>query len=91
LVFFLDGQPRSVAAFEVENSGFTGKVPISADESLQMQGYVTSDGLAVLSGVTGTLETTMAEARIDQDAFEGTGIYRWGDLAGKFVATRRAE
>jgi hypothetical protein len=91
VIFFLDGEPRSVAAFEVENSGFTGKVPVGDDEYLLMQGYITSDGLAVLTGVDGTLDTTMAEARLDQDAFEGTGVYRWGDMAGKIMAVRRAE
>ncbi len=91
LLFYLGEDVRSLARFEVENSGFTGRVPVGEDEFLEMQGYVTSDGLAVLTGVVGTLEETMAEARIDQDTFEGTGVYRWGDFAGRFTATRRAE
>ena len=91
LLFYLGEDVRSVARFEVENSGFTGRVPVGEDEYLEMQGYVTSDGLAVLTGVVGTLEETMAEARIDQDTFEGTGVYRWGDFAGRFTAARRAE
>jgi len=91
LIFFDGEHPRSVAVFQVENSGFTGKVPVADGEYLLMQGYVTSDGLAVLTGVDGTLDTTMAEARIDQDAFEGTGVYRWGTMAGTFMAARRAE
>ena len=91
LLFYLGEDIRSVARFEVVNSGFTGQVPIAVDEFLEMQGYVTSDGLAVLTGVVGTLEETMAEARIDQDTFEGVGIYRWGGFAGRFTAQRRGE
>ena len=91
LLFYLGEDVRSVARFEVINSGFVGRVPIDAGDFLEMQGYVTSDGLAVLTGVEGTLAETMAEARLDQDTFEGTGVYRWGDFAGRFTAVRRAE
>jgi hypothetical protein len=63
----------------------------STGERLQIQGFVSSDGLIVLNGVQGTINQALAEDIVDQDSFEGTGIFRFGDEIGSFFANLQEE
>jgi len=81
------GQPFSDAVFVVENSGFDGALTTSTGLALQVQGFVTSDGLIVVNGVQGTLDLVLAEGYVDHDSLEGSGVFRLGDQVGVFTVT----
>jgi hypothetical protein len=87
--FSMDGATVSTATLEVDNSGFMGQVETSTAKALSVQGFVSSDGVIVLTGVTGSLKETLAEGHIDQDSFEASGVFRFGEALGTFLATRR--
>ncbi len=73
----------------MENSGFFGTVDHNATAVLDVQGFISSDGLVVLTGVTGSLKQTLGEGQVDHETFEATGVYRFGDEVGIFSAQRR--
>jgi len=87
--FTTAGELVSTAVFEVNNSGLDGTITTTSGDTMPAQGYVTSDGLLVVTGTSGALLDTMAEAHIDQDSFEASGAYRFGDEPGAFTAQRR--
>jgi hypothetical protein len=83
------GEVVSTAVFEVDNSGFDGTIEASNGALVLTQGFVTSDGLIVLTGTSGSLLDVMGEGHIDHDSFEASGVYRFGQEAGVFAAQRR--
>ncbi len=87
--FVVGGEPSTTAVFQVENSGFYGAVDHNSGSVLDVQGFISSDGLIVLTGVTGSLKQTLGEGQVDHETFEASGVYRFGDEVGTFTAQRR--
>jgi len=74
---------RGSTVFHIDQGLFDFDLTDVEDNLFEASGYVTSDGTLVLGELTTSAEAQfLAEANIDQESFEISGLFRLGDTVG---------
>lgn len=76
----------ATTVLDIKRGRFKSNITNVDGAAFDIAGFVTSDGVIVLSD--GTSSTVIAEASIDQDSGEIEGIYQAGDLVGRVYGRR---
>ena len=91
VAFIREEEEVAATTFEVKRGVFETQITAEDESVYQIQGYVTSDGTVVLAQAVASVDAViLAEASIDQDDFDITGIYRAGDRVGT-IAGRKGD
>jgi hypothetical protein len=85
-----DGDEVAATTFDLRRGAFSTLIKAEDGTVWSLDGFVTSDGVLVLTEVGGGEAAVVAEATIDQETFALAGIYRVGDLVGR-VSGRRSD
>lgn len=89
LGFIRDEDEVATGTLEFKKGRFSTQITGEDLSIIEVEGFVTSDGTVVLAeAVASTDAKILAEASIDQDSFELTGIYRAGELVGQIVGRK---
>jgi hypothetical protein len=76
----------ATALLDIKRGAFQTNITNIDFQAFDVAGFVTSDGVIVLSETSST--GVIAEASIDQDSGDIEGIYRAGDLVGRVYGKR---
>jgi hypothetical protein len=89
LGFIRDEDEVATGTLEFKKGRFSTQITGEDLTIIQVEGFVTSDGTVVLAEAVASSDAqVLAEASIDQDSFELTGIYRAGDRVGQIVGRK---
>lgn len=84
------GEEVAATTVDIRRGAFSTLIKAEDGTTWTLDGFVTSDGVLVLTEVGGGTDAVVAEATIDQETFALAGIYRVGDLVGR-VSGRRSD
>jgi len=89
LTTWLEEDETASEVFIIQGGRFEVQIVDIFDQQFEATGFVTSDGTVVLNTlVSADGYDMMAEASIDQETFELSGIYRKNDIVGQITGRR---
>ena len=89
LTTLLEGEETASTVFIIDGGRFEVQIDDIFDQHFEASGYVTSDGTVVIDTLASSENfVMMAEASIDQETFDLSGIYRLDDVVGQLQGRR---